>query len=174
MRYTILAIFLVWAGWASFSSGGLYELKQMNPEYPHPKKSLPYLLSKLGYGESNGFWDSYHVENCSFYMPNWNKAERCVRRRISCEFDAPKEKYSSGARADIFSEEFRSCWKDNRPFRGPVWWLRASRSLWRGGILAASMWLTGGWDAKGDAALKWDDDNKGWVKPVFAWVEQGS
>ena len=176
MRYVIiLIIFLIWVLWASFSTGGLYELKQINPEYAHPNKGVPYLLSKLNYSNSSGFWDSYHVEQCSLYMPNWTKAERCVRERISCEYTAPKVKnaFGNGEHSDIFSEEFRSCWADKRPFIGPVEWMRASRSLFRIGIVAGSMWLTGGWDKKGDEASRWMEENNGWAKPLMAWMENG-
>ena len=54
MRYVIF-IFLIWALWASLSTGGLYELKQINPKFPHPNKSVPYLLSELDYSASSGF-----------------------------------------------------------------------------------------------------------------------
>jgi hypothetical protein len=174
MRYvTLIIIFLFWALWASFSTGGLYELKQINPEYAHPNKSVPYLLSKLSYSKSNGFWDSYHVEGCSWYMPNWAKAEQCVRVRISCESKSPKKKDSFGEHADIFSKEFRSCWTDNRPFMGPVEWMRTSRTFLRIGVISGSLWLTGGWDKKGEEASKWEAKNIFWAKPLMAWAEKG-
>jgi hypothetical protein len=173
MGYVILIIFLISAFWASFSTGGLYELKQINPNYPHPNKSVPYLLSKLSYSQSNGFWDSYHVQQCSFYMPDWTKAEQCVRERISCEQKSPKGRDFLREHGDIFSKEFSSCWEDNRPFMGPVEWLRASRTLLRVGVVTGSFWLTGGWDKKGEEASKWEERNKGWIKPLMEWAEKG-
>jgi len=175
MRYVILLIFIVWALWASISTGGLYELKQINPEYAHPNKSVPYLISKLNYSESNGFWDNYHVEQCSLYMPDWTKAEICVKERLSCEYLSPQEPdlFGKGKHGDIFSEQFRSCWSENRPPTWPTEWMRASRSLWRIGVVAIGMWITGGWDIKGEEATKWEEKNKGWAKPLMAWVKQG-
>lgn len=175
MRYIFLIIVLVWALWASFSTGGLYELKQINPQYAHPNKSVANLLSKLSYSKMNGYWDNYHVEQCSLYMPNWSKAETCVRERISCEYEAPQEKdlFGDGEHGDVFSEEFRSCWLDNRPFVGPVEWLRASRVLLRAGVVAGGVWLTGGWDKKGEEASQWEDENESWAKPFMAWADKG-
>jgi len=174
MRYVILLIFIIWALWASFSTGGLTELKQLNPQYAHPNKSVPYLIGKLNCSKSSGFWDSSHVEQCSWYMPNWAKAERCVRERINCELKSPKKKDSFGEYyGDIFSAEFMSCWKDKKPFMGPMEWLRASRSAWRFGILMSAVWLKGGWDTTGAEAQKWETENKGWLKPLDAWMVKG-
>jgi hypothetical protein len=174
MRYFILIIFLIWVLWASLSTGGLYELKQINPQYPHPNKSVPYLLSKLSYSQATGFWDHYHVEQCSLYMPDWTKAEECVRARIACESKLPqKKRFGNETYGDVFSEEFRLCWSDNRPFMGPAEWLRTSRMFWRVGVVTASSWVMGGWDKKGDEALKWEQKNKGWIKPLMAWAEKG-
>ena len=175
MRYVILIIFLIWVLWASFSTGGLYELKQINPQYPHPNKSVPYLLSKLNYSESTGYWDKYHVEQCSLYMPDWTKAERCVSARIACEDQTPQQKdpFGNGTHGDVFSEKFHTCWSENRPFMGPFEWLHASRELLRIGIPIGGMWLTGGLDKNGEEASKWENKNLGWVKPLMEWAERG-
>ncbi|MBI1733244.1 MAG: hypothetical protein HYR49_10840 [Gammaproteobacteria bacterium] len=170
----ILIIFLIWGLWASISMGGLYKLRQMNAEFDYPNKSVPFLLSKLSYSQSNGYWDSYHVEQCSLYMPNWTKAERCVTARLSCEYVATQKKnlLKDGEHADIFSDEFHSCWLENRPLFGPVEWLRASRGLLRAAVVFGVTWLTGGWDKEGEEALKWENNNKGWVRPLIEWMER--
>ena len=175
MRYFILLL-LIWVLWASFSTGGLYELKQINPEYDHPNKSVAFLTSKLDHSKSNEYWSKYHVEQCSLYMPNWAKTESCVRGRLSCEYTLPQEKdpFGNGTHGDIFSEKFRSCWSNNRPFTGPVEWARLSRGLWRAGIGMGAVWLSGGFDKKSVEELsKWENENKGWTKLVTAWVEKG-
>ena len=176
MRYVLLIIFLIWVLWASLSDGGLYKLQQINPEYAHPNKSVSYLLSKLSYSESSGYWDNYHVDQCSLYMPNWTKTEKCIRERISCEYISPQEKdlFGDGEHGDIFSEEFRSCWSDNRPFLGPAEWLRISRALLRLGVVVGGFWLSGGWNKKGEESEKWEKENKGWAKPLLAWAEKGA
>jgi len=148
-------------------------LKQINPEYAHPNKNVPYLIDHLTYSESRGFWDTHHMEQCSFYMPNWSKAENYVRERIYCETEAPRKADAFGDHADIFSDEFRSCFFDNRPFLGPIEWLRASRFLWRYGITLGVMWLAGGSDKKGEASSEWEENNKGWLNVMIAWAEKG-
>lgn len=170
MHYIVLLIvFLIWALWASLSTGGLYELKQINPGYAHPNKSVPYLVSKLNYSTSNGFWDSYHVKQCQMYMPSWAKAEGCVQERILCESVSPQEKDFPLRGRDVFSKEFESCWDEHRPFIGPSEWLRGSRLIWRFGIGMGAMWLTGA-STGGD---KWEAKHGWWAKPMMAWAEEG-
>ena len=172
----IFLLFLIWAGWASFSTGGLYELKQFNPAYAHPNKSAAYLISKINNHESNGFWNTHHVKQCSFNLPDWAKAERCVKDRIACDRLSPIVDESFGPnkiQRDIFSDTFNSCWEDKRPSLGLVGWLRASRALWRLGILSGAGWLTGGFDAKGQEYEEWLAKNKGWLKSLDAWVQEG-
>lgn len=170
MYYIVpLSVFLIWALWASLSTGGLYELKQINPGYAHPNKSVPYLVSKLNYSASSGFWDSYHVEQCWGYMPNWAKAETCVRERISCESVSPPMKDSPRLKRDVFSKEFESCWDQHRPFLGPSEWLRFSRFIWRAGIALGPMWLTGA-STGGD---NWHARHGWWAEPMIAWTEEG-
>jgi hypothetical protein len=170
MPALIFLAFLVWVLWASFSSGGLYELKQINPEYPHPNKNVAYLVSKLQYSAS-GYWDNVHVENCSLHMPNWEKAERCVRARISCELGAPKGEGLDGKSADIFSNKFRACWDDRRPSLGPMEWVRFSRGALRSGIIIGGMWLTEGLGGEGES---WDEENRWWAEPLLGWFEKGT
>ena len=175
MLKLIFIVFIVWVAWATFSTGGLYNLKNMNPDYPHKYKSVPYLISQLNYTEQTTYWSHYHVEQCSLYMPDWAKAERCVRLRISCELKSPRRKDNGFEDyADIFSEEFWSCFDDIRPFMGPSEWLRASRAFWRIGIGMALIWVTGGADAKGDSYVQWEKDNLWWGGPVLEWMEKGS
>lgn len=155
--------FLIWVLWASVSTGGLYELKQINPKYAHPNKSVAYLVSKLDHSKSSWWLDPWHVEECSLYMPNWAKTENCVRERIHCEHMAPRVKNWTGILAtpgDTFSDEFRSCWSDNHPFFGPAEWLRASRVMFRIGVTSGVMWVTG-------------SDNKGWRRAFEEWLEKG-
>lgn len=174
MRTTIaLLVFGAWVAWASFSTGGLHKLKQMNPKFPHPDKSVPYLQGKLEYDTGNGMWDTYHVGQCSFYMPNWKQAERCVRARILCEAVAPRENGVINDRADIFSARFEQCVHKSQPWRTPGWWLRASRSLWRAGSALALVSVTGGAETTGSEALRWEEDNGWWARPVMSWVDEG-
>lgn len=172
MRYLIVT-FLVWMLWASFSTGGLSELKQINPEYAHPNKSVAFLMSKLKYSESNGYWDNYHVEQCSLYMPDWLKSEQCVRERISCEDKLPQENdlFGNGTHGDVFSDEFRMCWLEARPFFGPIQWLRGSRVFMRFGVASGFAWLAGGFSKKGDDYDDWENKHKGWLKPLMRWAE---
>jgi hypothetical protein len=190
MRYVILIIFLIWALWASYSTGALYELKQINPQYVHPNKSAAYLLSKLKSSESSGSMADLnvrsHLQTCSMYMPNWKKAESCVRVRISCEDKSPREKdpFRDEEYGDISSKDFWSCWSDNRPFIGLVVWLRGSRQLWRigngmGSLLVAAG-LTGYWNTGKccEGYLNMEKENIWWTKPaeewVNEWIEKGS
>jgi hypothetical protein len=161
--------------WASFSSGGLHELRQINPQYAHPNKSVAYLLSKLHYSPSNGYWDSYHVGQCSLYMPNWTKAERCVRARIMCESKLPQQKdtFGNGEHGDVFADAFRKCWLDTRPFMGPAEWLRASRGLWRVGVFLGAVWITGGGGRQVEDASKWGNKNLRWLTLLEEWVQEG-
>ena len=165
----IFLLFLIWAGWASFSTGGLYKLKQFNPAYAHPNKSAAYLLSKIHNHESNGFWDAHHVKQCSIHMPDWVKAERCVKTRILCDQLSPIVDESFGPNAirrDIFSDTFNSCWEDRRPGLGLMGWLHLSRTAWRVGIFIGAVWLTGGEE-------EWEKNNKGWAKSLDAWLQEG-
>ena len=167
-------LIFVWMLWASLSEGGLYELRQINPEYAHPDKSVTFLISKLGYSESNGLYDSHHVEQCSFYMPNWAKAKRCFRVRKSCEAKMPiKEQYVGMDVPDIFSDKYDDCWNKNHPFRGPYWWLRFSRGLFRGGVSLGLTWVTGGFGGKGEKQTKWEEENESWTMPVMEWLREG-
>ncbi|NQV20114.1 MAG: hypothetical protein HQ511_01720 [Rhodospirillales bacterium] len=172
----IFLLFLVWVSWASFSTGGLYELKQFNPDYAHPNKSAAYLISKINDHESNGFWDDYHVKNCSFHMPNWARAEKCVRGRLFCDQLSPVVDKTYGPnkiRRDIFSDEFTSCWIKKRPSLGPMGWLHGSREMWRLGVLSGAVWLTGGFNAKGQKYEEWLVRNKGWTELLDAWLQEG-
>jgi hypothetical protein len=171
----IFFLFLVWAGWVSLSTGGLYELRQFNPDYAHPNRNAAYLISKVNYSEDNGMWDFYHVEQCSQHMPNWEKAKRCVEARVSCELKSPKTKDAVGFKdeRDIFSEIFASCLKNKKPSLGPMELLRLSRTLWRGGVFFGSIWLTGGFSLKGKEDEVWRAKNDGWVKPLRAWFKEG-
>ncbi len=173
--YLVIAVIVVWIIWASTSTGGLYELKQFNREYAHPNRSVAFLLTKRSFSESNGHWDNVHVDSCSLYMPNWKKAEKCVDRRISCESSAPQIKnlYDNGYHADIFSNEYRDCWSENRPFMGIAEWMRASRGLLRSSIALFGVWITGGMDTTGGDVSEWEDDNKWWTTPVLEWSDRG-
>lgn len=172
MKYLI--IFLIWLLWASFSEGGLYKLQQMNPEASH-KRSVEFLLSKLHGSESNRFWDSHHVKQCFDYMPNWSKAELCVRTRIYCESKAPQKlsEYSVESFPDIFSDEFKSCERENRPFLGPMEWLHGSRFLYRNLVMLGVIWISGGFNLKGQEAISYDYDNRYWLNSLMKWVSKG-
>jgi len=173
----IFVLFLIWAGWASFSTGGLYELKQFNPDYAHPNRNTAYLISKINFHESNGYWDNYHVEQCSFQMPDWAKAKKCVEARIACDRKSPKVDNSFGSKKikrDIFSDAFKSCWGNTRPSLGPMAWLRGSRASWRLGIVGGVAWLAGGFDADSREFDEWVAKNKGWTESIEAWLQEGN
>lgn len=69
-----------------FSTGSLHELRQFNLDYVHPDRNVAYLISKINLRESNGFWDDYHVKQCSAHMPHWVIEKRCVEVRIAFDF----------------------------------------------------------------------------------------
>lgn len=165
-------IFILWALWASFSIGGLYKLDQINPDYQVEDKHLANLVAKRTFSENNGFWDRYFVESCSLYMPNWEKSDECVKAKIYCESLAPRKASSSKNEADIFSSEFSSCFRDNRPSLGPIEWLHASRLIWRGAIYFGIIWLRGGFSSQGDTE-EWHKDNRWWFTPLGKWMEKG-
>lgn len=171
----IFFLFFVWAGWASLSTGGLYELQQFNPDYVHPNKNVAYLISKISWDESSQYWDNYHVKHCSAHMPDWAKAKRCVEARIACDRLSPVVDNSVSFRIqrDIFSVAFSSCWKDTRPNIGPMALLRQSRALWRLGILSGLVWLTGGFDAEGQEQEEWIADNRDWGESLEVWMHEG-
>jgi len=190
--FVILATFPlslpVWLLWASFSTGGYYELKQMNPDYPVADKNLSFLLGKLDYRESKGILDlleeldyreskgildSRHVEQCSVYMPNWDSAADCVTTRIACERQATQKKSAYSEHVDIWAKEFQDCFAERRPVMSPVDWLRFSRTMWRLAILLAGLWVTDFTDQGGKAAETWEAENRWWVDPVKAWAERG-
>lgn len=179
MIRSILVIFLVilipWLIWASFSTGGLYELKQINPKYEHPNKHVAYLVSILNYSESSGLWDSDHVEFCSLYMPNWKKAEECVKNRLYCELKAPTKKdiFSDKRDPDILSDEYRKCWDERRLYLGVMEYLRVSRALFRYGLLLFGVWITGGAETENHEDDKWMKKNKYWAEPLEAWANKG-
>lgn len=175
MRIGIVLLIVIWVVWASISTGGLYELKQLNPDYVQSNRSIAYLVSKWNYSQANGHWDRYHVEQCSYYMPNWVKAEACVKARIACEYKSPREKDEFGEKANIFSKEFKSCISEEHPFFGPNEWLNASRALWRVVIVAGVVWIGGGFnkDNKDEKAVRWEKNNKWWAEPLLAWGEEG-
>jgi len=170
----IAGIIILWMLWASLSTGGLYKLKQINPEYTQQNKSLAYLVTTLNESLTSNFWGSYHVEVCSSYMPNWKKAETCVSNRMVCEIlYAPIKKDSPRPHRDIYSKSFQKCWSEKRPFLGINEWLHTSRSLWRMAIFSGFVWINGGFDHSGEKYEKWDKNNKWWVQPMSEWMEKG-
>ena len=180
MRFFILigAALLGWVLWASFSHGGLYQLKQINPEYPHPNNNVAYLTSKLemDWSKPNSYWDKYHVEQCFPFMPNWAKAADCVKAGIYCQNTVAQDKDVSGNEVDFemfSSEEFRSCWKNEIPMFGPIEWFRLSRGLWRGVISMGAIWLAGGFETSTvEEISSWEKENKRWMELMTTWVEK--
>ena len=167
MSFLLFILFCSWLGWASCSTGGLHELKHLNPDYAHPNRHVAYLVSKINWSESSGFWDSFHVESCSAYMSNWEKAERCVRARLSCELTAPTETDAFGTRPDVSSAVFRECWQSRRPPQGPVEWIRLSRGLFRGASVYLILRLMGA-----DSDPDWDERNAWLANPLVDWMER--
>jgi len=167
----VIVIFLTWLVWASFSTGGLYQLQQMNPEYQYPHKSINALLSKLEYSEYNGLLDKYHVELCFIYMPNWEKTESCYDRRKLCQIlsDKVKNPFGPGKHGDVFSDKFESCYERGKPFMGPAEWLRTSRIWWRLTIFKIRIWFAGGIEE----ILQNEEQN--WRMFIFwrQWMEKG-
>ena len=109
-------------------------------------------------------------------MPNWTKAEECVKERLYCEIKAPpqKEKFMGKSYPDIFSDEFDACEENNRPFMGFTEWLRASRTMLRARFGFGAMWLTGGFEDRTiEEQTKWDEQNKYWAIPLIEWVDKG-
>jgi hypothetical protein len=170
--WVAIGVILVWTPWASCSDGGLHQLKQINPNYDHPNKSVAFLLSISEYSADS--WDWYHVELCSISMPNWEKAERCVRARQACEVFAPFKTDLFGTKRDINSDKFYSCFQERRPFIGPMELLHGSRILWRAGVALVATLVTGGFDAtKGSGTTEWEEENRWWSEPLSNWMEEG-
>lgn len=170
----VIILIIGWILWASLSTSGLYELNQINPEYVSSDRSLAYLVSKWNYSLRNGFWDHYHVENCSLYMPDWINAEACVNARIFCESKAPLKTDASGTHADIFSKEFKSCFSEKRPTFGIIEWIRLSRSIYRIAIVSSAYWITGGFKNIDDSHKtdEWEKNNNWWAKPLLEWEKE--
>ena len=74
MRYIIITI-TAYALWASLSTGGLYEFKQINPDYAHPDRIAAYLVDKYYLSGGYRYIDRLHVKRCSFYMPTPSKPQ---------------------------------------------------------------------------------------------------
>ncbi|UTW04519.1 hypothetical protein KDX31_05800 [Amphritea atlantica] len=167
MRYFFIGLVIVWVIWASFSTGGFHELKQINPEYAHPDRNIANLLSKL---EGERMIDSRHVEWCAFYMPNWPKANRCVKERIRCEFevvlphDRTREYFMF---SDTLNPEYQACWEERKPWLGPMEWLRVSRALWRGGIGLGFLWIVD--KLYGEGEEEWSPTARSWAEAILAW-----
>lgn len=172
---SLVVIFLIWLMWACFSTGSFYKLKQLNPNIERTR-SINFLLTKLYDSEENGFWYSYHVEACSLFMPNWAKAEYCVRNRIYCESKAPTKLGSifHETHADIFSNEFRQCVENNGTINGSMEYLRSSRGFLRIGVYMALIWLTGGFNLDDKESIEYDEKNRFWLKPLYKWVQKGN
>jgi hypothetical protein len=176
MRYgllTLLVIFLSWLLWATFSTGGLYQLKQINPEYTHPHKSVLYLISNLKFDDPDDVYDYTHLISCSVYMPNWTKAENCMRATLTCEKENSTAKDRTEGHRDISSDEFNTCVKNNRPFMGAFEWLRYSRSMYRFRVLQGCIWIMGGSGLNENDNQEWYIRNRGWVYSLWAWVRKG-
>jgi hypothetical protein len=152
-----LGIFLIWA---TFSTGGLYELKQINPGYPHPNKNVAFLIEKL-----NNFstFDSFHVEQCWPYMPDWLKAKECVEVMLFCQSISPKDKEHNWS---DFSDEFGTCFKDKRPTVGFSEIMRVGRNAFRAYVVYKILRFTK------EESLSNSESKKWWKKPLGDWYEQ--
>ena len=165
----ILVVLLIWAAWASVFDGGLKELKQVNPAYAHPDKSVAYLVSQLNANpKPDRLWTKFHVENCSIYMPDWQDAESCVRERLRCELNKPQ---SVNPIDYSFSGPFRDCASGRKPFMGPAVWVRLSRVLFRFGVSFGAMWVGSGFALDADATNKWAKNNPTFSKSLMRWTE---
>lgn len=176
-RWLFLGPVAVWLLWASCSTGGLYQLKQMNPAFVHPNKYVALLLPVLNpLPKEHEFWDRQHIESCAVYMPDWDIAYTCYVQRKWCEGEAPwKDSPLSGRHPDIRSKEFHACWVSHQPALGLREWLRFSRLAFRAALGIVPMWAGGG-TGKMDAehGAHWEGRNRWWTEPVTRWIEQGS
>lgn len=154
-----LGIFLIWA---TFSTGGLYELEQINPAYPHPNKDVAFLIEKLNH---IGTFDRFHVEQCWPYMPDWSKAKECVDVRFFCQSISPKDKEDDWA--DVSSDEFDICFKEKRPTVGFSEIMRVGRNFFRVYVVYKILRFTK------EESLSNSESKKWWKKHLKAWYEQG-
>lgn len=164
----IIFIIFTWIIWASTSTGGLYELKQLNPSYVQQNDEKYYLVIKL-----NSFDGRYFVDKCGFYMPSWERAEKCVKINIFCEQLLPvtKNKYGLDTR-DIFSDQFKACIDQNKQTYNFFDYMRISRAFWRIAIGTGCIWARGGFN-KNISAEEWDKKNSYWAKPLLEWMDKG-
>lgn len=171
MRYYLIGALIVWALWASISTGGFHQLKQINPQYAHPDRNIANLLSKL---EAERIIDRRHVEWCSLYMPNWPKANRCVKERIRCELEVvlPQSRTREYFMfADTLNPEYQACWEERQPWVGPMEWLRVSRSLWRGGIAWGFVWVATEWHNTQNEE-EWNPNFRAWGNALLSWMQR--
>lgn len=163
----LLLLFVPWCGWASCSEGGFTDLKRLNPGFAQEDRNLAHLVALYNDHDSPAFWQTDHVEQCSVYMPNWSDADDCFRARVACEVGAPLSKYGE---TDLFSKEYIDCFAQKRPFRGPLFWLRASRSLWRVAVGLGSGYLVCG----GDVSAQCEENHQEFLRSLLHWMERSS
>lgn len=159
--------FVPWCGWAACSDGGFTELKGLNPKFDQEDRALAHLVALYNDHDEPTFWQTHHVESCSFYMPNWSDADECVRARMLCDAFAPLNQYGE---ADVFSAEYRECITPKMPFRGPLVWLRVSRSLARAGVFFGVGYVACG----GEMNAQCEETHNDLFRSLFRWMERSS
>lgn len=177
IKFTVFSLsigFITWLIWAIFSTGALYELKHVDSRLLERNLSANYLFQKLVITEKSGLWDSYHVESCSFYMPNWEKAEICVRTRLYCETLSPKNTSSYIISADIFSKQFKDCFNKFKPAFGIAEYLHYSRVWFRARVMMTLIWFEGGFEGLEKKAKSIQEKQKieRWLREIIEWVQK--
>ena len=158
----VLIILIPWMIWASFSTGGFYQLEQINPEYPHPNKNVAFLMAKL-----NGSpVDEFHVKQCAPYMPNWDKAKECVSTRLHCQSMLPPPTNSYGW-PNFNSKQYEKCFEDNKPPVGFYEIMHFSRGAFRALVVYGILKLMN------EDSLSNFESKKWWKKPLQGWFERG-
>lgn len=125
--------------WSMCSTGGLYELKQMNPKHQHENKNLTLLtaVAQEGPWYEATFWPI--LEKCASFMPDWDDAGLCFTSYVDCEekhygYEEWKRDTINGVEiAPGATEEYHRCISAGVPTCGPLCQLRSFRAFARKG-----------------------------------------
>ena len=149
--------------WSACSTGGLYELRQMNPEHKHQEKSLAILVESAREGARHEAILKPLLEACSGFMPDWDEASDCLVARVECEEkhygqDEWLRDDRKGIRPQSVADYFQ-CIDARVPMCGPICQLRVFRA-WARSRVAAKL-------ADGDEPDKETDPS------LWRWANKG-
>ena len=166
MVRTIFLAFLVFALWASFFDSSLEEVASAHHDDAPASEHYEEIVTIYQKEKEDSFdhWNTYHVEECRFSMPDWEKSLKCVHARLHCQHSAPvKEAGTVFEHYDIFSKEYETCLDDSMPSLGALEYIRIGRLLFRTSIAFPFVGVAGSIGADEDTMFF------GWLN---RWVER--